>query len=103
MLDRRQVRERAHGLTALILGLFLLGVGASLGISKTAADLLSGMLSIPEYPAVLLRETIRDWLSWGRSRSAIQAEIEALRGENAELRVLNATLAKERIRVELSA
>ena len=103
MLDRRQVRERAHGLTAHILGLFLLGVGASLGISKTAADLLSGMLSIPEYPAVLLRETIRDWLSWGRSRSAIQAEIEALRGENAELRVLNATLANERIRVELSA
>ena len=55
MFDRSRSREWAHGLTALILGAVLLGAGVDLGISKSIVDLLGGMLSIPERPAILLR------------------------------------------------
>ena len=34
MLDRRQIREWIHSLTALILGVVLLAAGSSLGVSK---------------------------------------------------------------------
>ena len=103
MFDRRQTREWVHGLTALILGFFLLGVGGSLGISKNVVDLLQGVLQIPEYPAVYLREVFREWWDWARSRSAMQEEIGRLRDENAKFRILNAALANDRLRTELDA
>lgn len=96
MFDRRS-REWAHGLLALILGLSLLGGGANLGISKSAVDLLGSMLSIPEYPAVLLRNVLLDWGKWLDGRAALQRESARLREENRRLRAQNAALANERI------
>ena len=49
-------REWLHGLTALILGLFLLGVSSGLGVMKNIVDFWGSVLFIPEYPAVMLRE-----------------------------------------------
>lgn len=103
MIDRRRSREWAHGLTALILGLFLLGVGANLGISKTAVDLLGGTLSIPEYPAVVLREVFQGWRNWFQDRDALQREIERLRDENEKFRILESALANERLRAEIDS
>ena len=103
MLDRRQVRERAHGLTALILGLVLLAAGSNLGISKRVVDLLGGVLSVPEYPAVRLRALLGDALFWIRERASLQHEIERLKDENAKFRILEAAVANERIRAELDA
>ena len=51
MLDRRQIREWIHSLTALILGVVLLAAGSSLGVSKQVVGLLGEVLSIPELPA----------------------------------------------------
>ena len=53
---RNTAREWVHGLTALILGLFLLGISSGLGVMKSIVDLWGSILSIPEYPAVILRE-----------------------------------------------
>ena len=47
---RSTTRELVHGLTALILGLFLLGISSGLGIMKDIVDFVGGVLSIPEYP-----------------------------------------------------
>ena len=99
MFDRRS-REWVHGLLALILGLFLLGGGANLGISKTAVDLLGGMLAIPEYPAVVLRDAIQDWMGWLLSRATLQEEIARLKDENAKLRMARAEAVNELIRLE---
>lgn len=103
MLDRHQTREWTHGLTAIILGLFLLGVGSNLGISKTAVDLLGGMLSIPEYPAVILRDAFQNWRGWTRNREALQEEIARLREENATFRILDSALKNEALRAQIDA
>lgn len=100
MLDRRS-REWLHGLLALILGLFLLGGGANIGISKSAVDLLGGMLSIPEYPAVVLRDTIQEWRSWLLGRAALQEEIARLKDENMKLRAAQAAGVNEMIRLDM--
>lgn len=103
MFDRSRSREWAHGLTALILGAVLLGAGVDLGISKSIVDLLGGMLSIPERPAILLREACQRWWGWARDRDALQEELAYLRDENAKLRILSATAESERLRTELDA
>ena len=102
MFDRRQTREWIHGLTALILGLFLLGAGANLGISKGMVDLLSGLLFIPEYPAVYLRGVFRGWWDWAQDKNILMAELARLKEENAKLRILGAALESERIRADLN-
>lgn len=96
-----RTREWAHGLTALILGLFLLGGGANLGISKVVVDLLGGMLSIPEYPAVVLRGVLLEWQDQSRGRRELEEEVARLRAENAGLRIRDALLANEALVAEL--
>ena len=103
MRASRRPREWAHGLTALILGLFLLGGGTNLGISKAVVDLLGGMLSIPEYPAVLLRSTFLEWQTRSLDRQVLEEELVRLRDENAKLRILSAGLANEKLLSELNA
>ncbi|MCR5346977.1 MAG: rod shape-determining protein MreC [Fretibacterium sp.] len=94
-------RELVHGLLALILGLFLLGGGANLGISKSVVDLWGGMLSIPEYPAALLRSLFLEWQARSQDRLVLEDELVRLREENAKLRLLEANLANEKILSEL--
>ena len=103
MLDRRQTREWIHGLTALILGLILLASGSRLGLSKRIVDLLGGVLSIPEYPAVRLRVLLGEARLWTQDKSVLQREIERLKDENAKFRILEAAVANERIRADLDA
>ena len=50
--SRTTTREWVHGLTALILGLFLLGISSGLGVMKNIVDFWGSILFIPEYPAV---------------------------------------------------
>ena len=103
MLDRRQIREWIHSLTALILGLVLLAAGSSLGVSKQIVGLWGEVLSIPELPAVHLRALLRDGWLWAREKSALQREIERLRDENAKFRILEAAMANERLSSDLDA
>ena len=84
---RNTAREWVHGLTALILGLFLLGISSGLGVMKSIVDLWGSILSIPEYPAVVLREMFIGWRSWSRDKNMLNEEVERLRNENAKLRL----------------
>ena len=80
-------REFAHGLTALILALFLLGVSSGLGVMKSLADIVGAVLFIPEYPAVVLRESYLGWRAWSRDKNSLSLEVTRLRNENADLRL----------------
>ena len=89
---RNTTREWVHGLTASILGLFLLGVSSGLGIMKNIVDLWGSILSIPEYPAVIMREMYLGWKSRSSDRERLNEEVTRLRNENARLRMENARL-----------
>lgn len=84
---RNTTREWAHGLTALILGLFLLGVSSGLGIMKNIVDLWGSLLFIPEYPAVVMREAYLGWRSRSNDNERLNEEVARLRNENAKLRM----------------
>lgn len=84
---RSTVREWAHGLTALILGLFLLGISSGLGIMKNIVDFWAALLSVPEYPAVIMREFYINWRSYSHDKNFLNDEITRLREENSILRL----------------
>ena len=77
-----------HGLTALILALFMLGVSSGLGTLKVVADTWSAVLAIPEYPAVIMRSAYLSWRQRDYSIDRLNEEVSRLRRENAELRLL---------------
>ena len=94
---RNTTREWVHGLTALILALFLLGVSSGLGVVKNIVDIWGALLFIPEYPAVVMRDVFLSWQSWSRNKNSLNAEVIKLREENAKLRIDLAKLTGEKI------
>ena len=94
---RSTTRELVHGLTALILALFLLGVSSGTGIIKDIVDIWGAVLSIPEYPAVIMREIFLNWRSWSRDKNQLIDEVSRLRNDNANLRLELAKLAGGRL------
>ena len=94
---RNNTREWLHGLTALILSLFLLGVSSGLGIVKNIIDIWGALLFIPEYPAVVMRDVFLSWQSWSRDKNSLNSEVIKLREENALLRINLAKLTGEKI------
>ena len=94
---RSSAREFAHGLTALILALFLLGVSSGLGVMKNIVDIWGAVLFIPEYPAVVLREVFLGWRSWSRDKNSLSLEVTRLRNENAGLRLELAKISSSQI------
>ena len=94
---RSTTREFVHGLTALILGLFLLGVSSGLGVMKNIVDLWGSILFIPEYPAVILRDIYIGWRSRSSDMERLNEEVSRLRNENAKLRLDLARFAGESV------
>ncbi|MDR1874742.1 MAG: rod shape-determining protein MreC [Synergistaceae bacterium] len=103
MVDRRLTREWIHGLVALTVGLFLLGASPNFGFLKGIVDLTGNVLSVPEYPAVVLRNLSRDLYLWSRDKSDLTKQLESLKSENAKLQIINSVLVAEQIRAELNA
>lgn len=91
------MRELVHGLTALILATFLLGVSSGLGVMKNIVDIWGAVLFIPEYPAVVMREIFLSWRSWSRDKNFLSSEVSRLRNENAGLRLELAKLTGGKI------
>ncbi|MBQ9419082.1 MAG: rod shape-determining protein MreC [Synergistaceae bacterium] len=94
---RNNTREWVHGLTALILALSLLGVSSGLGIVKSIVDIWGALLSIPEYPAVVMRDMFLGWQSRSRDKNSLNEELQRLREENAQLRLDLAKILSEKI------
>jgi rod shape-determining protein MreC len=101
MVDKRLTLEWIHGIVALIVGLFLLGVSPNLGILRSVVDVVGSVLSVPEYPAVVSREFLRDLYRWARDKNNLTRQLEALRDENAKLQITNSVLLAEQIKAEL--
>ena len=98
MMDntRNISREWTHGLTALILALFLLGVSSGLGVLKSVVDLWGTILSIPEYPALVMREIYIQWQSRSQNQDFLNDEVTRLKEENAKLRIDLARITGEK-------
>ena len=94
---RNTTREWVHGLTALILGLFLLGISSGLGVMKNIVDVWGSILFIPEYPAVVIRELYLGWEARYQDREHLNEELARLRSENAKLRMDLARLSSEKV------
>ena len=94
---RSTAREWVHGLTALILALFLLGISSGLGIVKNIVDIWGAVLLVPEYPAVVMRDLFLSWRSWSRNKNSLNEEVKKLREENAQLRLDLAKITGEKI------
>ncbi|MBQ7545008.1 MAG: rod shape-determining protein MreC [Synergistaceae bacterium] len=94
---RSTTRELVHGLTALILGVFLLGVSSGLGVMKDIVDLWGSILFIPEYPAVVLRDIYLGWKSRSSDVDKLNEEVSRLKNENARLRLDLAKFAGESV------
>ena len=94
---RNTTREWVHGLTALILALFLLGISTGLGIVKNIVDIWGAVLLVPEYPAVVMRDVFLSWRAWSRDKNSLNEEVKQLREENAQLRLSLAKIMSEKI------
>ncbi len=93
---RNTSREWAHGLTALIIALFLLGVSSGLGVMKSIVDIWGTVLSIPEYPALVMREVYLHWIARSQSQDFLNDEVTRLKEENAKLRIDLARITGEK-------
>jgi rod shape-determining protein MreC len=102
-MDRRLTREWVNGLVALTVGLFLLGASPTMTFLRSLVDAVGNVLSVPEYPAVLLREFARDVYRWSRDKSDLARQLEFLKDENSKLRIVNSVLMAEQVKAELDA
>lgn len=101
MADRRLTREWIHGITALVLALFLMGFSTNVVILRSVVDVVGNILTVPEYPAVVLRDFFRDTYRWSRDKTELKRQLESLKDENAKLRITHAVLLAEEIKKEL--
>ena len=60
-------------------------------------------MSVPEYPAVITREFVRDFYLWSRDKNELAGQLEALKDENSKLRIINSVLVAEQIKAELDS
>jgi rod shape-determining protein MreC len=88
-------------MAALALGLFLLGASPGFLLLRNVVDAWGNVLSVPEYPAVLLREFFRNLYFWSRNKEDLKNQLELLQKENANLQIANSVLVAERIKAEL--
>ena len=102
-MDRRLTREWVHGLVALTLGFFLLGASPTVTFLRSLTDIVGNVLSIPEYPAVITREFVRDLYLWSRDKNELTRQLEVLKDENSKLRIINSVLVAEQIKAELDS
>jgi len=72
-------------------------------VFRSLSDVVGLVLSVPEYPMVLLREVAWDVHTWSRGQVELARQLEALKNENARLRIVNSVLVAEQIMAELNS
>ena len=87
MTDKSPGKEWIHGLLVTIASLLLLAAAPQRQIFRGVSDLLGILLSIPEYPAVVLEKTARETAFWIRDKSALQKRLQTLEDENVRLKL----------------
>ncbi len=87
MADKSPGKEWIHGLLVTIASLLLLAAAPQRQIFRGASDLLGTLLSIPEYPAVVLEKAARETAFWLMDRRTLQKRLENLEEENVRLKL----------------
>jgi rod shape-determining protein MreC len=77
-----------HGLVAVIISLSMLVTIPHFPFFRSLMEQTSRILAIPEYPAVLLRDSIRKASVWVEDKQETRDEIENLKRENMRLKGL---------------
>ncbi|GHV45648.1 rod shape-determining protein MreC [Synergistales bacterium] len=103
MWGKRMTLEWINGVAALALGLLLLGASPRFPFLKNTVDFLGQILSIPEYPVVMLREFCSEFYFWSLDRNKLRLNLEALQNENARLQIVSSVLLSEQIKAELAS
>ncbi|MDI9369460.1 MAG: rod shape-determining protein MreC [Synergistaceae bacterium] len=101
MTDKRSEREWIHGLLAVAASLLLLAAAPRRELFRGAVDLVGEALRYPEYPAVLIERTAREFAVWFVDRGELQDRMNSLRAENERLRLVWSMETAEGLRTEL--
>jgi rod shape-determining protein MreC len=96
-------QEWVHGVSAAVLGMLLLGTSPGLPVVRNAVDLCGSVLSVPEYPILLLRSFCREVYVWAWEKEELKRQIDALRSENAALRLAESAHFAEIIVADLNS
>ncbi len=88
MTDKHREREWIHGLLALAASLLLLAAAPRREFFKGAVDFVGAILRYPEYPAVFIETTAREFVVWFAERQGLQERLKSLKEENEHLRLV---------------
>lgn len=102
MAAERAIRRLVHGVVALSLSLFLLGISPSLQMRHLMTGTVGYILYLPEFPAMLVRNMSRNLSNWFVGREDLNKKIEELIAEVEALRMENSALSAEKTRVAVN-
>ncbi len=88
MIEKHSEREWIHGLLAVAASLLLLAAAPQRGLFRGAVDIVGEILRYPEYPAVLIEGTAREFAVWFVDRNELQERMNSLKVENERLRLV---------------
>ncbi|HOO86252.1 MAG TPA: hypothetical protein PK442_01000, partial [Synergistales bacterium] len=88
MTEKYSEREWIHGLLALAASLLLLAAAPRREFFRGAVDFVGEVLRYPEYPAVFIERTTREFSVWFADRYVLQERLNTLKEENERLNLV---------------
>lgn len=101
MTEKYSEREWIHGLLALAASLLLLAAAPRREFFRGAVDFVGEVLRYPEYPAVFIERTAREFSVWFADRYVLQERLESLKEENERLNLVWSMQNARNLRREL--
>jgi len=100
-MDRQSAHKWINGVAVISISLILLGMTPGHQMRFNITDFVSGILYLPEYPALTLRHAALNFSNWYSGKEELILKIEQLSKENVKLRMLNAEIMTKKIVVDI--
>ena len=88
MTEKHPEKEWIHGLLAIAASLLLLAAAPRREFFKGAVDFVGEVLRYPEYPAVLIEQTVKKSAFWFADRHILQERLKSLKEDNERLQLV---------------